>query len=576
MRHNSRPGKLSHNLLRGILLLEAVSLAVVILVIFGIYRPQLQQQTLEEAVSTSRALSRQIDIAVHSVAEYSDFYVNSPELGGCLTAYFRKPCESRREEVCDRLSRMLPTGDTSILSVFVLYDGVLFSSYSELTQADLNILHSDWIYILEQGFSDEEFSPFYTRNPDEPDGAMMYLRGFYLGSSRYLLGLICSTDRLRQDIAMLSDGVFSGYALASMSGPSFFCGGDTSGISAMLETHSTENYFQDRDSTGYYIASTIPSGEWKIVGFLSNQNFNARFTPVLIVSLLMCLLVCIMAVIMVFPFTHRLLQPVSRLRDAMEQATEGNMDVRLPPSWQDEIGELGNYFNHMLEEIRETRDKERSAQEQAQRTQYDLLTSQINAHYIYNTMSAINSLARMGRCDDVIQVNSALIRILQNNLRVQDDSLFTTVQAGLDILRSYWSIESIRPNNHAELVFDVPDEVLPLPLLKNILQPLVENSLRHGLTDEDTGEIRGRISVTITRQEKHLCIRVEDDGRGISPECLALIAGETAWDGAGRHIGLANIRKRLAFAFGENAGLRISSKYGTVVEIICPLEDSDL
>ena len=219
----------------------------------------------------------------------------------------------------------------------------------------------------------------------------------------------------------------------------------------------------------------------------------------------------------------------------------------------------------IIKEIAAFSKSTKAYQQQAQRTQYDLLTSQINAHYIYNTMSAVNSLARMGRCDDVVRVNSALIRILQSNLRVQGGNLFTTVRSGMETLRSYWSIESIRPNNHSELVWNVQEDVLDLPLLKNILQPLVENSLRHGLTDEETGEITGRVSVTITRSDGFLHIRVEDDGRGVSPELLPLLNEPGLWDGEGRHIGLSNIRKRLDFAFQGRAGMKISSEKGTCV-----------
>ena len=567
-----RQSRLSLRLLRGILLLEAFCLAVVILVIFGVYRPKLQQQTLDEATAAGSALSRQIDIAMRSVAEYSDFYANSPELGGALEGYLRSPSDEHKAAVCDILSRMLPTGDTQIRSVFVMYGDELFTSYAGLAEADRRMLEADWIYILKEGLSDEEFAPFYTRDERDPNGAMMYLRNFYLSGNRYLLGMVCSTARLRQDVSRLAEGVFSGYALASMSGPYFLSGGETSGITEMLETHALDDDFQDRDSTGYYVASTIASGGWKIIGFLSNENFNARFVPVLVVPLLMCLLMCLLAIFMVFPFARRLLRPVEELRDAMEQTAHGDMDTRVTVSSTDEIGQLGGYFNNMLDELRDTRDKERAAQQQAQRTQYDLLTSQINAHYIYNTMSAINSLARMGRCDDVVTVNSALIRILQSSLRMQDGSLFSTVRAGVDTLNSYWKIESIRPNNHAKLTCDVQEEVLDLPLLKNILQPLVENGLRHGLADEETGEIHGRVSVTITRSGSMLRVCVEDDGRGVPEELLSRLNGEELWDGEGRHIGLANIRKRLDFAFEGRASMKISSNPGTCVEIFCPLE----
>ena len=100
----------------------------------------------------------------------------------------------------------------------------------------------------------------------------------------------------------------------------------------------------------------------------------------------------------------------------------------------------------------------------------------------------------------------------------------------------------------------------------------MENSLRHGLADEETGEIHGRVSVTITRSGSMLRVCVEDDGRGVPEELLSRLNGEELWDGEGRHIGLANIRKRLDFAFEGRASMKISSNPGTCVEIFCPLE----
>ena len=206
---------------------------------------------------------------------------------------------------------------------------------------------------------------------------------------------------------------------------------------------------------------------------------------------------------------------------------------------------------------------------------YDLLVSQINAHYIYNTMSSVNSLARLGRCEDVIRVNSALIRILQNNLHLRDKEIFSTVRVEVETVKSYWSIESLRPNNQAEFECRVEDSVQQCPMLKNILQPLVENSLHHGLLDENTGIITGKIVLTIEHVQSDLRICVSDNGRGIAAEQLERLNDpQSAWEGDGRHIGIANIRKRLAFVFQDKATMHIRSEQGTQVEIRCPMDGS--
>ena len=101
---------------------------------------------------------------------------------------------------------------------------------------------------------------------------------------------------------------------------------------------------------------------------------------------------------------------------------------------------------------------------------------------------------------------------------------------------------------------------------------IVGHVLAEDVINEETGEIHGRVSVTITRSGSMLRVCVEDDGRGVPEELLSRLNGEELWDGEGRHIGLANIRKRLDFAFEGRASMKISSNPGTCVEIFCPLE----
>lgn len=564
-------------LIRGIVVLGMVSLAAVMLVIYFLYRPILQQQTMEEAVSTGSILAAQIDVAVQSVVGYSDFYVDSPGLKEALTNYEQHPDGAARAEICQVLAEIQPAGIAEVYNALILQKGEILASSQTLIEEDSRMLNADWNFHIIDGTVSEEFSPFYARSSGETEGnGMLYLRNFTVGEERYTLGLICSTEQIEKDILRLSEGLFSGYAIATMSGPSFYDYGDTANSSAVLEQHANDLTFQDRDSSGYYIADTIPNGSWKVVAYLSNEQFDARFVPVLTASLLMCLLVCVVLILLVLPFSQWLLRPVGVLRNAMERATGGDLDVRVALRPRNEIGQLGMYFNHMLDEIQSARAKERRRERQARQMHYDLLISQINAHYIYNTMSSVNSLARLGRCEDVIRVNSALIRILQNNLHLRDKEIFSTVRREVETVKSYWSIESLRPNNQAEFECRVDEEAEQCPMLKNMLQPLVENSLHHGLLDENTGIITGRIVLTIECVQSDLRICVSDDGKGIAAERLEQLNDpQSAWESDGRHIGIANIRKRLAFVFQEKASMHIRSEQGTQVEIRCPMDRSD-
>ena len=558
-------------MLKGILLCGVVSVALVVLVIFGLYRPQLRRQTMEQAVSTGHVLAAQIGVAVRSVVGYSDFYVDSPELRAALACWEREPGEASQAAVSQVLEQMRPSGTADIHNVLIWKDGQVLAASEPLGQADLSMLEADWTFRVKDGTVQEEFSPFYSRNGDREEHSILYLRSFTAGGQRYTLGMVCGTEQMERDILRLSEGAFSGYAIATMEGPAFFRSGEQSNADQVLAQHTEDASFQERDSTGYYLAETISASGWKVIAYLSNSQFDARFTPVLTTSLLMCLLVCLVLVLLVVPFSHWLLKPIGVLRDGMERATQGDLTVRVAPEQRNEIGQLGEYFNHMLQEIQAAQAKELQAEHQTQQMKYELLSSQINTHYICNTMNSVNSLARLGRCDDVVRVNSALLRILQNQLRIREDEVFSTVQRELDAVQSYWSIESLHPNDQARFVVHADKEALLCPMLKSILQPLVENSLRHGLLDEDTGIISGTIWLTIARQGEELRLSVQDDGRGISAERLAQLNDPASiWQDDTQHIGIANIKKRLYFIFREKATVEITCQGGTRVEIICP------
>ena len=293
--------RLAFLLIRGIVLLGVVSLAVVMLIIFFLYRPVLRQQTMEDAVATGSILASQIDVAVQRVVGYSDFYVDSPGLKDALRNYEKSPGEAAREEACQVLGEIQPAGIAEVYNALILQEGRVLAASQPLTEADSRMLNADWNFHIMDGTVSEEFSPFYTRNSGvTEEKGMLYLRNFTVGEERYTLGLICSTEQIEKDILRLSEGLFSGYAIATMSGPSFYDYGDTADSSAVLEKHADELTFRDRDASGYYIADTIPAGSWKVVAYLSNEQFDARFVPVLTAALLMCLLVCVVLILLVF------------------------------------------------------------------------------------------------------------------------------------------------------------------------------------------------------------------------------------------------------------------------------------
>ena len=129
-----------------------------------------------------------------------------------------------------------------------------------------------------------------------------------------------------------------------------------------------------------------------------------------------------------------------------------------------------------------------------------LLVSQIDPHFIYNTINSINYLARKKRCEDIVKVNSALIAILKDRLRVNDIQITDSVANEMKIVNQYIVIEKFMYDGNLEVEWDIAPELMEEQIPKNMIQPLVENSLFHGLIDEESGEFCGKIIITVFQE----------------------------------------------------------------------------
>ncbi|MGI5971098.1 MAG: sensor histidine kinase [Oscillospiraceae bacterium] len=569
-----RPPKILRTLALGILTAEIVSLVAVIIAVFFIYRPRLEKETLASAQATSNALAKQIDITMSSISDYAGLYTASNELESLLDIYQIKKDDDSYEAVCSMLNMIQESGTVGIRGVLLFSEDIIFTSDFMIRKKDREIFDSDWFREIKNGGARSEFSPFYDTTGNGKNDSVVLISKYRHHGHSYILALISTVDSMVENIEELSEGLFSGYALASKTGPVFYTSGETGNAVAELGKHAPEEGFIGHDEEGYYVVSVIPSMKWRILGYMTNRYFNAKFNSYLTVTVIMCLVACVIAVLMAVPIARKLLRPLTSLKDAMDLATAGDLDVTAPVMTNDEVGDLSIYFNNLLQQIKIDRENEKKAEAREYAMKYSLLMSQINTHYIYNTMSTINSLARMGRCEEVVFINSALTRILQNNLRIKDGEIFTTVGEAVAIIKEYWNIERIRPNNHVHFSCEADEGLLKQPMLQNLLQPLVENSLRHGLTDEVSGEMKGEISLRITEKDGDIIVAVSDNGRGMEPEKLEQfeqVGYDTGQDS--RHIGLANIKKRLYYVYGDRAGIEIRSDQGTTVYITYPKQN---
>lgn len=193
----------------------------------------------------------------------------------------------------------------------------------------------------------------------------------------------------------------------------------------------------------------------------------------------------------------------------------------------------------------------RNLKEQNQ-LRFSLIISQIAPHFVFNTMNIISVLARQKRCDDVIQINSALINLLRDRLRISETEILDSIRQEIDVTKDYIKIMQFRTDMDVDFHWLIPEALYNAQIPKNILQTLIENALLHGLYNPEDGTIHGAVTISLARENNYLLLKVTDTGKGVSEKNLYEFYNppkEKASEARGQHIGLQNICERLKLIY---------------------------
>ncbi|WP_040197110.1 sensor histidine kinase [Candidatus Soleaferrea massiliensis] len=270
---------------------------------------------------------------------------------------------------------------------------------------------------------------------------------------------------------------------------------------------------------------------------------------------------------------------LTRLSHQMDRVRGGDYNVKLDDSSGDEIGNLARTFNLMVSRIKDNIHEIIRHQKREQRMQYSLMVSSVDPHFIYNTLNTISFLAKMDRSQEIVAVNRALIGTLKDRLSMKNYKTFDTVEKEKQVLGQYMLIQEYLCHNRMELRFLAEEQDLSLYIPKNILQPLVENAIKHGILlhkDENRQIVDGIIEVSVAGQRENIVITVTDNGVGMEDETIRRFFRDKppkpCVDGEPEHIGIYNIRMRLEFLYHGNYRIQADSApgKGTSIRIILP------
>ena len=300
-------------------------------------------------------------------------------------------------------------------------------------------------------------------------------------------------------------------------------------------------------------------------------NDRSHLIYIIVLVLLMALLV---GAVLAFLSSYILSLPIQRLNQRLCKITQGDFsfdaEIERP---HDEIGAIGHTVNEMSSSFINLLRNTQEMYKQQKNIEIALLQSQVNPHFLYNTLDSIYWMAVIQKNTGIQQMTRSLSNLLKNLAKGTEDHIL--LQEELSLLNDYISIQAIRYMDAFEMKDMIPQDLYHHRILKFTLQPLIENAIFHGI--EPKG-ICGTIILKGYTQDGFLYIEIEDDGMGIPPDKLKTLLdtpNPVKNKASLNSIGIYNVNKRLQLIYGKDCGLHYESEPGhyTKVTIKIPLED---
>lgn len=321
------------------------------------------------------------------------------------------------------------------------------------------------------------------------------------------------------------------------------------------------------DDTVIYSVASVGESGWRAVGVsyvdeLVNRNVNDMIR----LSLWLAVVVLAVAVLTSWLLSRLIGKPLRGLASAMESfEPDADHFTYRPVGGTREVQELSDSFEHMVLRIQELMTTVREEEVNLRKTELKALQAQINPHFLYNTLDSIAWMCEQGRNAEAVKMVHALARLFR--ISISRGHELIPIAKELEHAESYLQIQMYRYKNQFTYTFDVDPDCLGYYCNKITLQPIIENSINHGL---DLMVDEGRIDVRVRFDGDDIVFSVQDNGVGMSPEQLEAIMQHGPTDRTG--IGIKNVNDRLKIYFGRSYGLSITSEpdVGTCVEIRMP------
>lgn len=567
-----RETRIKHQILMAMIVVSLVSTIIMGNIIYQISKQTIEKNYQETNIYNLQVSSNIIDIQLKSIVDLCRTLLVNDPFKRYLTSEKNKVgnigfSTAQNHTALEKMLRDLTAQDVLIEGISVVNENgnCLFATNQKSRDSryykyykNNDILKEPWVEEARQAKGKEVF---FSRNvllPDDGYDGICYVKNLINPSTNESMGflIVMIKGMVFQKAFGKNEGEFrtNRYMVLDerKDNTSAFFNGDQADEKEILTDYQKHN----KNSKYLYSSYQNEITGWNAVNVIEKEELSHESELIRSVTLFLGIGLILFSFYISNIISIRISKPLSVLEKTIESVGEGSRHITEIFD-NSEIGDIGNKFKEMVNNNLELRERLLNAQLNQREAELLLLQSQINPHFLYNTLDSLYCMAVIKEDDDIAKMVLALSNTFKLSLNKGDK--FTIVEKEIQRMKEYMLIQNMRYQNKYELILKIEKEIESKKIISFILQPFIENAMYHGLEPKIE---KGYIKVSGKQVGDELRFEIEDDGVGMDDISLT----ESGY-------GIKNVKERIRLYYGEEYGVNIQSKKqeGTKVSIQIPV-----
>lgn len=329
------------------------------------------------------------------------------------------------------------------------------------------------------------------------------------------------------------------------------------------------SYLKLGDMKTLVVYNTSTKTGWKIIATIPLKDVLSQTGSIKVMAVIVGIIVILLSSAVSFLISSRITRPVREMTKLVKLVAQGNLDVKYEAKTRDELKDLGDGINNMTSNLKELINKVYVEEIQLKQAQLENLKSKINPHFLYNTLDTIYWMLIIAKQNDTAKLVVALSDMLRYSISKSGDQV--TVREEIKQVDNYLYIQKTRFKDRLDVEYDIEDSILDSYVMKLIIQPIVENAIKHGLECQSK---KGKIIIKGFEKDNGIAIQIIDDGKGMTEDEASNVLSTGHYSATLKKpgLGINNVNERIKMFYGQEYGLSIESKpgEGTCVGVYIP------